>query len=213
MEHIHGLDIPTKLDDVCDQRRMAVLVYDMQQGICSQIKKGNQVIRQVGRVLSAARATNMRVVFTRHLSLPKNWMGVSQFRTAMAWQKKDKPDDVAPWFLRDTPSFQLVPELTPRPDEVVFDKITMSAFEGTPLALALRDCAILSVAIVGIAVEIGIEPTARHAADLGFIPVILADACGAGDEVAALRSLDSLRFAGDTIVSDVETFTTRLQQA
>lgn len=212
MKHTHGLDIPTTLDDVCDPRRMALLVYDMQVGICNQTETGPRIVAQVGRVLSAARATGTRVVFTRHLSLPKAWMGVTQFRTAMAWQRKDDPDAVAPWFLRDSSSFQIVSELAPAPDEPVFDKIAMSAFEGTPLSLALRDCGILSVAIVGIATEIGIEPTARHAADLGFIPVIVEDACGAGDEAAAQRSLESLRFAGDAIISDVETFTDLLKR-
>jgi biuret amidohydrolase len=207
MKHIHGLNIPTTLADVCDPQRMALLVYDMQAGICSQIKTGHQIVAQIGRVLSAARTAGMRVVFTRHLSLPKAWMGVTQFRTAMAWQRKDEPEAIAPWFLRDSPGFQIVSDLAPRADEAVFDKIAMSAFEGTPLTVALRDCGILSVAIVGIATEIGIEPTARHAADLGFIPVIIADACGAGDETAAQRSLESLRFAGDTMISDVATFT------
>jgi biuret amidohydrolase len=207
MKRIHGLNIPTTLGDVCDPERMALLVYDMQAGICSQIKTGNQIVAQVGRVLSAARTAGMRVVFTRHLSLPKAWMGVTQFRTAMAWQRKDEPEAVAPWFLRDSPGFQIVSELAPRPDEAVFDKIAMSAFEGTPLTVALRDCGVLAVAIVGIATEIGIEPTARHAADLGFIPMIITDACGAGDEIAAERSLESLRFAGDAMISDVATFT------
>jgi hypothetical protein len=49
-------------------------------------------------------ATGVRVVFTRHLSLPKAWMGMMQFRTAMAWQRKDEPDSVAPWFLRESRS-------------------------------------------------------------------------------------------------------------
>jgi nicotinamidase-related amidase len=35
----------------------------------------------------------------------------------------------------------------------------MSAFEGTPLSIALRDRGISSIAIVGIAREVGIEPT------------------------------------------------------
>jgi len=30
--------------------------------------------------------------------------------------------------------------------------------------------------MAGIALEVGIEPTARHAADLGFIPVLVQDA-------------------------------------
>jgi biuret amidohydrolase len=212
MKHIHGLDIPTTLHDACDPRRMALLVYDAQVGIRSQIKAGDRIVARIGGALSVARAAGMRVVFTRHLSLPKAWMGVTQFRMAMAWQRKDEPDAVVPWFLRDTPGFQIVPELAPAPDEAVFDKITMSAFEGTPLAHALRDCGIISIAIAGIATEIGIEPTARHAADLGFIPVLITDACGAGDESAAERSLESLRFAGDTIFCNVETFVEILRQ-
>jgi nicotinamidase-related amidase len=44
----------------------------------------------------------------------------------------------------------------------------MSAFEGPPLDIALRDCGIDTFAVVGIAIEIGIEPTVRHGADLGY---------------------------------------------
>ncbi len=35
MEHGFGLDIPRTLEEVCDPRRMALLVYDMQVGIVS----------------------------------------------------------------------------------------------------------------------------------------------------------------------------------
>jgi nicotinamidase-related amidase len=192
---------------------MALLVYDMQVGICSQVKAADQIVTRISGLLAAARSRGMRVVFTRHLSLPKTWMGAMQYRTAMTWQRKDEPDSVAPWFLRDAPGFQIVPELMPTQEEAIFDKITMSAFEGTPLAIALRDCGIMSIAIAGIATEVGIEPTARHAADLCFIPVIIADACGAGDEAAAQRSIEALRFAGDAIITDTEAFTDLLKQA
>jgi nicotinamidase-related amidase len=212
MKRTHGLDIPVSLADICDARRMALLVYDMQAGIRSQIEAGDRIVAQVGRVLSAARAAGMRVAFTRHMSLPKAWMGAAQFRQAMAWQRKDEPEAVTPWFLRGSPGFQIVQELAPATDDAVFDKIAMSAFEGTPLAVALRDCGLVSVAIVGIATEVGIEPTARHAADLGLTPVIIADACGAGHEAAAQRSLESLRFAGDAIITDVEAFTRLLHK-
>ncbi len=68
-------------------------------------------------------------------------------------------EDVNPWFLPGTPGFALSPEFEVRSNEVVFDKIAMSAFAGTPLDIALRDCGINSFIIVGIAAEIGIEPT------------------------------------------------------
>jgi biuret amidohydrolase len=205
MERAFGLNIPQTLDDVCNPTRIALVVYDMQVGIVKQIENGKQITDRVLQVLDAARAARIRVIFTRHMSLPKELMGVSQFRMAMAWQRVKSVNDVQPWFLRDSSGFHLIPELKPLPSEAVFDKIAMSAFEGTPLDLALRDCGIDSFAIVGIAMEIGIEPTARHGADLGYIPVVVKDACGFGHRDAAARSIASLEFAGDALLTNVET--------
>jgi biuret amidohydrolase len=190
---------------VCNPQQVALLVYDMQIGILSQIKNGDEVTRQISKVLAAARPAGVRVFFSRHLSLPKELMGMFQFRMAMAWQHVNSPEEVKPWFLRDTPGFEIIPELSPRPTEGVFDKLTMSAFEGTWLDFALRDCGINAFIIVGVATEIGIEPTARHGADLGYVPVVVTDACGGGDEVATKRSIKSLKFVGDALLTDTET--------
>jgi nicotinamidase-related amidase len=206
MKQVFGIPVQQSLQDVCDPSKLALLVYDMQIGIVSQLKGCGPVTARVAQVLDAARKAGVRVFFTRHMSLPRELMGAFQFRMAMAWQRVDDPAKVEPWFLRDSPGFAIVPELAPRPSEAIFDKLAMSAFEGTPLAMALRDCGITAVAIAGIATEIGIEPTARHAADLGIIPVVIADACGAGHEDAARRSLDALAFAGDAIITDTEAF-------
>ena len=176
----------------------------MQVGIVSQISNGRQVTENVVEVLNAARAARIRVFFTRHMSLPRELMGVSQFRMAMAWQRVKSPDQVKPWFVRDSPGFHLVPELIPLPSEAIFDKLAMSAFEGTPLDFALRDCGIDAFAIVGIALEVGIEPTIRHGADLGYIPILIEDACGFGHADAAARSVASLTFSGDALITDVK---------
>jgi len=201
----YGLGIPETLKEVCDPNRVALLVYDMQVGILGQIKNPEQITLQVLKVLIAARKAKVRVFFSRHLSLPKELMGMFQFRMTMTWQRTDSPEQVNPWFLRDAPGFQIMPELAPRPTEGVFDKLTMSAFEGTWLDFALRDCGINAFIIVGVATEIGIEPTARHGADLGYIPVLVTDACGAGNDKAAKRSIESLKFAGDALITDTET--------
>jgi nicotinamidase-related amidase len=55
---------------------------------------------------------------------------------------------------------------------------------------------LISFAIAGIATEIGIDPTIRHGADLGFIPVMVQDACGAGHAEAAQRSVSALTLSG-----------------
>jgi nicotinamidase-related amidase len=212
MKRTYALSIPQTLKEVCDPKRVALLIYDMQVGILSQIKNADQITRQALKVLKAARDAGVRTFFSRHLSLPKELMGVFQFRTAMAWQRVDSPDQVNPWFLRDNPGFQIVPALTPRANEGIFDKLAMSAFQGTWLDLALRDCGINSFIIVGVAIEIGIDPTVRHGADLGYIPVLVADACGAGNEEAANRSIENLKFMGDAFVTDTKTVCEILEQ-
>ena len=83
--------------------------------------------------------------------------------------------------------------------------MAMSAFVGTPLEMALRDCGLEAFAIVGVALEVGIEPTVRHATDLGFLPVVVTDACGAGNHEAAERSLETLRFAGGSLETQTAT--------
>jgi nicotinamidase-related amidase len=66
--------------------------------------------------------------------------------------------------------------------------------------------------IIGIAMEIGTEPTVRHGADLGYIPVVVKDACGFGHRDAAERSIASLEFAGDALLTNADTFCTQLRR-
>jgi biuret amidohydrolase len=205
MREFAGIRIPQSLEEIISPQNTALIVYDMQVGIVGQIKNGQEITQKVGRVLTAARAAGVRTFFTRHMSLPKELMGAFQYRTAMAWQRVDSPEKVKPMFLRDSPGFQIIPELQPQPSEGVIDKITMSAFEGTYLEIALRDCGIRSFLIAGIALEIGIDPTCRQGSDLGFWPILVQDACGFGNEEAAKHSLDSLKHMGDTTITDAET--------
>ena len=197
------------MEEACHPGRMALLVYDMQAGIVMQLKNGPEIVARVWGVLEAAREGSFPVFFSRHTSLPKELMGTFQLRQQMAWQRVESVEEVRAPFPREAPQTRIVAELEPLESEAISDKIAMSAFEGTFLNTALRDLGIDCFAICGIATEIGIEPTVRHGAELGYVPVVIADACGAGDEEKAARSLDLLRFAGDAIITDVET-TSRL---
>jgi nicotinamidase-related amidase len=202
-----SLPIPEALEDVCDPAALAVIVYDMQMGVLEQLPDGAEAVKRVERVLSAARTGGYPVFFTRHMSLPRRLMGVTQLRTAMAWQQTTDPEQVDSWFLRDSPGYQIVPDLSPGPDEAVFDKLAMSAFAGTPLEMALRDLGIRAFAICGVALEVGIGPTVWHAVDLGMIPVVVTDACGGRDQAAMRRVLEEMRFSGDAMLTDTQTIT------
>ncbi len=201
----NGLQVPFSLKAACNPKHTALLVYDVQEGIISQIKNKESIIAAMVKVVDAARKAGFKIFFSRHLSLPKKLMGISQIRLAMQWQKTNSFEKISPWFLRDTQAVNIIPQIKPLPDEAVFDKITMSAFEGTYLNIALRDLNIHTLIIIGAAIEVGIEPTAKHAADLGYIPVLIEDACGCGNEAAAKQSLAGLAFAGYTFTANIET--------
>jgi nicotinamidase-related amidase len=212
MEHIRGLTIPRTLTEAAADEPLALIVYDMQVGIVGQLPDGPEVVARVAEVLELARRAGLRSFFTRHISLPVEIAGVAQLRTAMDWQRLDRAEDVVAPFPQDAPQSQIVTELAPRRSEAVLDKITMSAFAGTYLDIALRDCGIRTFLIAGIALEVGIEPTVRHATDLGYLPVVITDACGWGNAEAAKRSLEALAFAGGSLQTDLATLRTVLSE-
>jgi nicotinamidase-related amidase len=189
--------------DIAQPASCALVVYDMQAGILSQLPHGRGILGKVLEVLELARSHDFRIFFMRHMSLPTKLAGLFQLRQAMAWQQVDSPEAIKPWFLRGSPGFELVPDLAVRSDEAIFDKISMSAFEGTPLAMALRDCSLSSFMICGVATEIGIDPTVRQGADLGLIPIVIEDACGHADKSAAARAIENMRYMGDAVLTSI----------
>jgi biuret amidohydrolase len=203
MDSSFGIDIPETLEELCAPSRAALLVYDLQVGIVSQIAGGDLVVEQVARLVRSARAAGLRIVYSRYYKVPLAWAGVGQLRMAKTWQRVQSASELKEHLLQGSPEIQIVEAVAPRPEDVVLDRVAMSAFEGTALAFLLRDLGLCTLVMAGIALEVGIEPTARHAADLGFIPVLVQDACGFGHADAARRSLDSLRFSGDSVLTDL----------
>jgi nicotinamidase-related amidase len=206
MDQRNGLEVPETLEEICRPDRLALLIYDMQVGILGQVADADRVVAKVKEALEAARAAGVRTYFTRHVTLPVELMGVAQLRMWRTWQQVERIEDVTSPFLPDAPQTQIVAELAPTAEEAVLDKLTLSAFAGTPLELALRGAEVRALAIAGVATEIGIEPTVRHAGDLGFIPVVLTDACAAGNAEAGQRAIETLRFLGDAVLTDVAQF-------
>jgi biuret amidohydrolase len=210
MDQRNGLEVPETLEEICRPDRLALLIYDMQVGILGQIGDADRVVAKVKEALGGARAAGVRTYFTRHVTLPVELMGVAQLRMWRTWQQVERIEDVTSPFLPDAPQTQIVAELAPTDKEAVLDKLTLSAFAGTPLELALRGAEVRALAIAGVATEIGIEPTVRHAGDLGFIPVVLTDACAAGNAEAGDRAIEGLRFLGDAVLADVAQFSAAL---
>ncbi|HEX4310755.1 MAG TPA: isochorismatase family cysteine hydrolase [Acidobacteriaceae bacterium] len=205
MPDTHRLSIPTKLADICRPARTALILYDMQAGVVSQIDSGKAVTERCAALLKAARTAGFPIYFTRHRWLPNRLAGVGQMRRSMIWHRTDDPWSVSPPFSPGSTAWEIVPELAPTEEECVIDKITMSAFEGTFLDIALRDAKLESFMIGGIALEVGIGPTVRQALDLNYIPIVVSDATGARTEEQKERVLTEFADTGEVVVVDTET--------
>src|ERR1700749_1726033 len=96
-----------------DVARIALLVYDMQRGIAKQISDADRVIAACKTAIDAARRAGMRIAYTKHMSLPGAWLGSTQLRTAMMWQRVQKPEEVKAWFARGPEASEIVSELAP----------------------------------------------------------------------------------------------------
>lgn len=204
MKSAFGVSVPEGLGEICSRHRCALILYDMQAGIVPQLAEGPQIVAACASLLASARQAGMRVFYTRHMFLPNRAAGVGQLRRAMTWQRKSDPSETVPLMLQGSDPWQIIPELAPISGDVILDKITMSAFESTFLNLALRDAHLEAFIIAGIALEVGIEPTVRHGADLNFIPVIASDACGSKTPELKDRSLATLKETGEVIAASVD---------
>jgi nicotinamidase-related amidase len=192
-----GLSIPQTLEELCQPSRCAVILYDMQVGIVPQVPEGRDVLLRCQELLSAAREKGFRIFFCRHQFLPHRYAGTGQLHRSMIWQRQQDPAQLKPMTGRDTDAWQIVPELAPRADEAIVDKITMSAFEGTFLNNAMRDAKLEGLIIAGIALEVGIEPTVRHSLDLNYMPIVVTDACGSRTSELKSRSIATLTDTGE----------------
>lgn len=91
---------------------------------------------------------------------------------------------------KDAEDSQIVPELAPRPGEVVVTKTTDSALTGTNLRLILSNMGIRNVVMTGIFTDQCVSSTVRSLADESFNVVVIEDGCAAGTDDLHHRELE-----------------------
>jgi nicotinamidase-related amidase len=79
------------------------------------------------------------------------------------------------------PWVEIYPELTPQPGDVVVRKQRVSAFTGTNLDMILRSNNIDTLLLTGILTQGVVLSTLRHAADMDYRAVVVADGCSDKD--------------------------------
>ncbi len=85
---------------------------------------------------------------------------------------------------------QILAELAPEPNELVFSKTSGSSFNGTTLDYVLKNMGIKTLIMTGVMTSGCVESSVRDAKDLGYGVIVVHDACASWTEelhVASLR--------------------------
>ena len=176
-----------------DPTKSAVVVVDMQNDFGSEggmfalagidISGIRKAIAPTARVLAAARRAAVTVVYLKMGFRPDlsdaggpeapNWL---KHRPLRAGEALTAPDGTASRILiRDTWNTEIVPELAPKPGDIVLYKHRYSGFYETDLDNVLKSRSIKNLIFTGCTTSVCVESTIRDAMFRDYTCLLLAD--------------------------------------
>jgi nicotinamidase-related amidase len=153
-----------------DPARTALLVIDAQREYFDAdgalfTEHAGEILDNLLALVDGARRSGMHVVWVRHVMAADG---------SDAGRMGDF--DETPSFVAGTRGVEITPELVPREDEPVVDKTRYSAFVNTRLESVLKTWGVDTVVITGLMTQYCSVTTARHAHDLDYRVIFVADA-------------------------------------
>lgn len=134
----------------------ALLIVDMQVGLFygePQPYAKQRVLANIKQLIQRAKQADIPIFVARHTGPPNSPIAAG------------------------SPNWQVLPELgLDERNSVMFDKTKPSCFYGTSLTALLQTANISHLVIAGMKTQYCIDTTCRFAAELGFAPVLVADA-------------------------------------
>jgi len=179
-----------------DPRRAALVVVDMQRyfvhadyPFAQTLEKlvpgigegyfrrvGEHVVPNVQKLLAAARAQGMKVVYTAFgCCRPdgSDMVGWAQEFNHVA-RAMGGP---AMWPATDDPSWQIDDAVAPQPGELVVNKTSSGPLNSTKLDETLREMGVDTLIVCGLTTDVCVTQTARETGDRSFRVIVAEDAC------------------------------------
>lgn len=181
----------------------ALIVVDMQNAFChpdgfcghelgADLTAARAIIPHIQRVITWAKTQNILTVYTRESHLP-NMSDVSPSK-ALRYQNAGYPvggqGKMGRFLIRGELGTELIEELQPTADDLQIDKPAQSIFIGTDLADTLQQRKITHLIFTGVTTECCVLASYRHASDLGFYCLLLADCCAAMSSIEHQAAID-----------------------
>ncbi|MDP9868157.1 MULTISPECIES: cysteine hydrolase family protein [Streptosporangium] len=153
----------------------ALIIGDLQAGIVDNYPFAAGVLPVVERVLPAARAAGIPVIFIRF------GLRASGLDVAAGNQVINTLRGAGTLFHEESPETLVHPRIEPLPGEAVILKRRASAFSGTDLDRLLRAQRVDSIVLAGVATGAMVAATFYDAADRDYRLTVLSDACADGE--------------------------------
>ena len=172
--------------------RAALLVVDVQNGTFGPEDAARRpefhraatgrVIPNLRRLLGACRAAKVEVVYT-----------VIENLTADGRDRSLDYKLSGFFFAKGSREAQVLPEVSPKSDEIVLAKTSSSVFNSTNLDYVLRNIGIEDLFVAGFLTDQCIDHTVKDGADRGYYVTCVHDACMAETEARHRAALDCFR--------------------
>jgi len=159
-------------------------------------RMNEMVVPRTRALLDLFRANGIERIFARIACHTKDGRDRSLSQKKPGWNYLLLPKDEEP--------SQLVPELTPKDDEICIIKTTDSALTGTNLRLTLHNIGIKNVVCCGIFTDQCVSSTVRSLADESFNVVVVEDCCAAGADELHHKELEILNMIYCHVMSSDE---------
>jgi len=173
--------------------KTAVIVVDMQNDFAAEggmfdragvpVSAARAAIQPTARVLAAARAAGMKVVYLKmafesdlsNLGGPDAPNRVRHLAFGVGQPVETPAGGTGRFLIKDTWNTDILSELTPEPDDIVVSKHRYSGFFETTLDATLKELGIKQLVFTGVTCSVCVESTLRDAFYRDYQCLLLAD--------------------------------------
>jgi len=190
------------MSDEVSFRNVALIVWDMQNGIARRVFNFDEIVRNAKRLVDAAHKSKSEalVIYSQHTGLPSQLL--SKY-ARYSLKKRGIDPNKSSFMAEGSEEWKIVGELVPSKEDLIFNKYSASFFIGTPVEQILRTRGVETLILCGVSTEGGIDGTARHGGYLGFVPVIAQDAVGSFERQSHEAMLEIMRKMFEVTSTDV----------